>query len=82
MKLQQLYSKVRQAVDTYKMIEEVCLAGLDFNAEPTGLEVSPIDLIIEIAHILKLTKANYTPLHSKGANDIMKVALDIKESIN
>ena len=66
----------------FGMIEEVCLAGLDFNAEPTGLEVSPIDLIIEIAHILKLTKANYTPLHSKGANDIMKVALDIKESIN
>ena len=66
----------------FGMIEEVSIAGLDFNAEPTGIEVSPIDLIIEIAHILNLTKANYTPLHSKGPKDIMQVALEIKESIN
>ena len=66
----------------FGMIEEVSLAGLNFDAEPKGEEVSPIDLIIEIAHIIKQTNANYTPLHSKGAGNIMQVALEIKESIN
>ena len=66
----------------FGMIEEVSLAGLDFNAEPKGLEISPIDLIIEIAHTIKQTNAKYNPLHSKGAANIMQVALEIKESIN
>lgn len=66
----------------FGMIEEVSLAGLNFDAEPKGEEVSPIDLIIEIAHIIKQTNAKYTPLHSKGAGNIMQVALEIKESIN
>ena len=64
------------------MIEEVSMAGLDFNAEPKGLEISPIDLIIEIAHTIKQSNANYSPLHSKGVGNIMQVALEIKESIN
>lgn len=66
----------------FGMIEEVSLAGLDFNAESKGEEVSPIDLIIEIAHYIKQTNSKYAPLHSTGVENIMQVALEIKESIN
>lgn len=66
----------------FGMIEEVALAGIDFDADLQGLEISPLDLIIEIAHYIKTSNAPYQALHCKNAGEIMRVALEIKESIN
>lgn len=66
----------------FGMIEEVCLAGLDFNAETHGLEVSPIDFILEIVHYIVSNNLDYVPLYAKNLAEIKKAALEIKESIN
>jgi len=66
----------------FGMIEEVCLAGLNLNTESEGIEVSPIDFILEIVHYINQENANYIPLHCKEIKEIKKAVLDIKESIN
>ena len=66
----------------FGMIEEVALAGLNFNAELQGVEVSPIDFILEIVHYYRTNDIAYKPLYAKNIAEIRKAALDIKESIN
>ena len=66
----------------FGMIEEVALAGLNFNADVQGEEISPIDFILEIVHYVRTKGVEYKPLLAKNIAEIRSAALDIKESIN
>ncbi|MBF0597239.1 DUF2750 domain-containing protein [Faecalibacter rhinopitheci] len=66
----------------FGMIEEVALAGLNFNADLQGEEISPIDFILEIVHYVRTNGIDYKPLLAKNIAEIRSAALDIKESLN
>jgi len=66
----------------FGMIEEVVLAGLNFDADLQGEELSPIDCILEIVHHIIQKDIAYTPYLAKNIREIKRAALDIKESIN
>ncbi|QTV05260.1 DUF2750 domain-containing protein [Faecalibacter bovis] len=66
----------------FGMIEEVVLAGFNFNADLQGEEVSPIDCILEIVHYIIQKDIAYTIHLAKDIREIKRAALDIKESIN